>query len=162
MLTTTIAKEQYSEQEAAFFLTQFLSFTDNGRFIQEPWDIQVHPHQNLYLASVFGNNTSSDMQLYKSRGFGRLTGKAFYFKFSKWVGLDCVNDPKLLLTPYVSYASWEWLWQQRRGQHCSRLATKDFAKGDTLFNGHSAKQLSRGLLFTHILTQVTAHYDTFA
>ena len=55
--------------------------------------------------------------------------------FSRWSKLDCVNRPDLLTELSVSYLSWVWLWQRRKGKACADLAKENFEAGSTKFVG---------------------------
>lgn len=138
-LAPLFAKTFYTEgldhNTQAFFTAQFYGFTDNGLFVQEPWGESYH--QSLYMAPLFGNLDEADCHRFRSRGFGRVIGRAFYTQFSRWSGIDCVSNPDRLLDPTLSYISWLWTWLQRKGVVCAVIATSDFDAADLKFNGHS-------------------------
>ena len=55
-------------------------------------------------------NGPGDGAKYKGRGWIQITGKANYAAFSKWAGVDAVNNPELLeKEPYATMAT-IWFW----------------------------------------------------
>lgn len=60
-----------------------------------------------------GNEASGDGWKYRGRGLIQLTGKENYQQFAKDYGVDCVNNPDLLLEPELALASAGWFWNKR-------------------------------------------------
>lgn len=69
-----------------------------------------------------GNEASGDGWKYKGRGLIQLTGKENYQKFSQDYGVDCVNNPDLLLDPEWALTSACWFWKKR---NLNRYADND-------------------------------------
>lgn len=69
-----------------------------------------------------GNEASGDGWKYRGRGLIQLTGKENYKQFAQDYGVDCVNNPDLLLQPEWALASAGWFWQKR---NLSAFADKD-------------------------------------
>lgn len=75
-----------------------------------------------------GSEASGDGWKYRGRGFIQLTGKDNYTEFSKATGINCVNDPDLLLKEENAMLSALWFWNKR---NLSILADKDDLKNIT-------------------------------
>ena len=69
-----------------------------------------------------GNEASGDGWKFRGRGLIQLTGKDNYQQFAKDYGIDCVNNPDLLLDPQFALASACWFWQKR---NLNTFADKD-------------------------------------
>ena len=69
-----------------------------------------------------GNEASGDGWKYKGRGLIQLTGKENYQNFSQDYGVDCVNNPDLLLDPEWALTSACWFWKKR---NLNRYADND-------------------------------------
>ena len=61
-----------------------------------------------------GDEASGDGWKYRGRGLIQLTGKDNYERFSRDYGIDCVNNPDLLLDPEWALTSACWYWQKRK------------------------------------------------
>ncbi|MBP0904986.1 glycoside hydrolase family 19 protein [Mariniflexile gromovii] len=60
-----------------------------------------------------GDEQSGDGWKYRGRGLIQLTGKDNYRSFSNDHGIDCVNNPDLILDPEVALKSACWFWKKR-------------------------------------------------
>jgi len=61
-----------------------------------------------------GNESSGDGWKYRGRGLIQLTGKYNYQKFSEAYGIDCVNNPDLLLDSEIALTAACWYWKKRK------------------------------------------------
>lgn len=69
-----------------------------------------------------GNTSPGDGIKYKGRGVIQITGKANYRSISKDLGIDFVNNPKLLETPEYAFLSAGWFWNKH---NLNKLADQD-------------------------------------
>jgi len=60
-----------------------------------------------------GDEASGDGWKYRGRGLIQLTGKENYQKFGQDHGVDCVNNPDLILDPELALTSACWFWKKR-------------------------------------------------
>ncbi|TXD83221.1 glycoside hydrolase family 19 protein [Subsaximicrobium wynnwilliamsii] len=60
-----------------------------------------------------GNEASGDGWKYRGRGLIQLTGKDNYQNFAKDHGVDCVNNPDLILDPEIALNAACWYWTKR-------------------------------------------------
>ena len=60
-----------------------------------------------------GNTQPGDGYKYRGRGYIQLTGRDNYAAFSKFSGIDVVNNPDLVSTPSVGAEAALWFWQKR-------------------------------------------------
>lgn len=60
-----------------------------------------------------GNTQPGDGYKYRGRGYIQLTGRDNYTAFSKFSGIDVVNNPDLVSTPSVGAEAALWFWQKR-------------------------------------------------
>jgi len=76
-----------------------------------------------------GNNKPGDGKRFKGRGLIQLTGRSNYTAYSKYTGIDYLNQPELLATdPNVAVDVSCWFWVDRK---LPLLAEADDAKGVT-------------------------------
>ena len=61
-----------------------------------------------------GNEESGDGWKYRGRGLIQLTGKENYQNFANDHGVDCVNNPDLILDPEIALTSACWFWKKRK------------------------------------------------
>ena len=61
-----------------------------------------------------GNEQSGDGWKYRGRGFLQITGKDNYLVLSKDTGIDCFNNPDLLLHEANAMISALWFWQKNK------------------------------------------------
>ena len=61
-----------------------------------------------------GNEQSGDGFKYRGRGFLQITGKHNYLVLSKDTGIDCYNDPDLLLEEANAMISALWFWKKNK------------------------------------------------
>lgn len=71
---------------------------------------------NRVYANRMGNGSeaSGDGWKYRGRGLIQLTGKFMYESFAKAHGVDCVNNPDLLLDSEIALTSACWYWKKRK------------------------------------------------
>ncbi|WP_372757454.1 glycoside hydrolase family 19 protein [Mariniflexile sp.] len=60
-----------------------------------------------------GDEQSGDGWKFRGRGLIQLTGKDNYRSFANDHGIDCVNNPDLLLDPEIALKSACWFWKKR-------------------------------------------------
>jgi putative chitinase len=60
-----------------------------------------------------GDETSGDGWKFRGRGLIQLTGKDNYQRLAADYGVDCVNNPDLLLAPEWALTSACWFWKKR-------------------------------------------------
>lgn len=70
---------------------------------------------NRVYADRMGNGSedSGDGWKYRGRGLIQLTGKDNYRSFANDQGVDCVNNPDLILDPEIALTSACWYWKKR-------------------------------------------------
>jgi putative chitinase len=61
-----------------------------------------------------GDEQSGDGWKYRGRGLIQLTGKHNYESFAHDHGVDCVNNPDLILDPEIALMSACWFWKKRK------------------------------------------------
>lgn len=71
---------------------------------------------NRVYANRMGNGSeiSGDGWKFRGRGLIQLTGKDNYQNFAKAFGIDCVNNPDLILEPEIAITSACWYWKKRK------------------------------------------------
>jgi putative chitinase len=60
-----------------------------------------------------GNTQPGDGYKYRGRGYIQLTGRDNYTEFSKFSGIDAVNNPDIVSTPSVGAEAALWFWQKK-------------------------------------------------
>lgn len=75
--------------------------------------------EKVYGSGRMGNDQAGDGWRFRGRGIKQLTGRYNYTMYAEASGLDCINDPDVLLTPYGASDSAAWFWQTNR---CNALA----------------------------------------
>jgi putative chitinase len=70
---------------------------------------------NIVYANRMGNGgvISGDGWKYRGRGFLQITGKENYSNLAKDVGIDCLNNPDLLLEEANAMISALWFWNKK-------------------------------------------------
>ena len=61
-----------------------------------------------------GNTQPGDGMKFKGRGLLQITGRANYTQISKALGVDFINNPKLLTEPDRAVESACWWWKNRK------------------------------------------------
>ena len=61
-----------------------------------------------------GNEASGDGWKFRGRGLIQLTGKYNYQSFANDHGVDCVNNPDLILDPEIALTAACWYWDKRK------------------------------------------------
>jgi len=97
---------------------------------------------NIVYGKRMGNTETGDGWKYRGRGFIQITGKGNYMMLARETGLDCLNNPDLLLQEENSMLSALWFWNKH---NLNRLADKDDINGITKvinggFNGLAHRQ----------------------
>lgn len=69
-----------------------------------------------------GDEASGDGWKYRGRGLIQLTGKNNYQKFALDHGVDCVNNPDIILDPELALTSACWFWKKNK---INRYADED-------------------------------------
>lgn len=75
---------------------------------------------NVY-ANRMGNRdeASGDGHRFRGRGCIQLTGHSGYFHAGKWLGVDLVKEPDLILTPQYAALTAGWFWATH---NCNKFA----------------------------------------
>jgi putative chitinase len=91
----------------ATFPTHFSGAADAAAYDRQPEKIA-----NRVYASRMGNGDeeSGDGWLYRGRGYIQVSGKYNYGKCADAIGIDCLNNPDLLLDPSGAAMSAGWFW----------------------------------------------------
>ncbi len=82
--------------------------------IAEAYARQPEKIANRVYADRMGNGSeaSGDGWKYRGRGLIQLTGKENYQKLAQDHGVDCVNNPDVLLDPELALTSACWFWKK--------------------------------------------------
>lgn len=83
--------------------------------VAKEYERQPEKIANRVYANRMGNGdeASGDGWKYRGRGLIQLTGKENYQKFGQENGVDCVNNPDLILDPEWALTSACWYWKKR-------------------------------------------------
>ena len=104
----------------AAFLAQLAHESGEYRYMEELAD------GSAYEGRVdLGNTQPGDGVRYKGRGPIQITGRSNYEACGKALGLDLLNNPKLLTLPENGTRSAVWFWNRN---NLSQLADKDWFK----------------------------------
>ena len=102
----------------------------------------------LMYGGRMGNRTPGDGYKYRGRGYIQLTGLDNYTALAKATGLDCVNNPDLLLTPDGAAVSAIWFWRTYVGTKGSNGNVKSATlaiNGGTIGLDHRTKKYNEYL-----------------
>ena len=75
-----------------------------------------------------GNEASGDGYKFRGRSYIMITGRENYAKLAEATGIDCINNPDLLLEETNALISSLWFWKKN---NCNALADKDDVVGLT-------------------------------
>ncbi|CAF0761956.1 unnamed protein product [Adineta steineri] len=91
-----------------------------------------------------GNTEPGDGMRFKGRGPIQLTGRANYAAAGKALGLDLVNNPEQVKTPYVGFRTSVWFWTNRQLNALADQGTLDsFRQITKKVNGGTNGQADR-------------------
>lgn len=137
----------YSAQGLIQTFSKYFTTAESLTFARKPEKIA-----NRVYANRMGNGDekSGDGWKYRGRGFIQITGKDNYTQLAKDTGLDCLNNPELLLQEANAMISALWFWKKAG---LNKLADNNDLKGITRkinggYNGleHRIKLLSKYML----------------
>ncbi|HCA26574.1 MAG TPA: chitinase [Betaproteobacteria bacterium] len=97
-------------REAAF-LAQIAHESGQLRFTRELWGPTAAQSRYEGRADL-GNTESGDGKRFLGRGLIQLTGRANYRACGEALGLDLIDDPRLLEQPPAACRSAGWFWQR--------------------------------------------------
>ncbi len=116
----------------AMFLAQIGHESGGMRYTAEIWG-NTAAQQSYEGRKNLGNTQVGDGFKYRGRGLIQTTGRYNYEATAKALGIDCVNNPDLLLEPENAARSAAWWWQSH---NLNRFADADDCKGCTkVING---------------------------
>ena len=97
-------------------LATFGKYVNNSPIEAKKYQRQPERIANLVYADRMGNGNeqSGDGFKYRGRGFLQITGKSNYLVLSKDTGIDCYNNPDLLLEEANAMISALWFWQKNK------------------------------------------------
>ena len=79
------------------------------------------------------DEASGDGYRFRGRGCIQLTGHSGYFHAGKWLGVDLVKEPDLVLTPQYAALTAGWFWSTH---NCNKFAdAQDWAGLTKKING---------------------------
>lgn len=89
---------------------KYFNITTANQYARKPEKIA-----NKVYANRMGNGSESsgDGWKYRGRAFFQITGKVNYQELAKDMGIDCLNNPDLLLTEANAMISAIWYWNER-------------------------------------------------
>lgn len=99
----------YSAQGLIQTFSKYFTTAESLTFARKPEKIA-----NRVYANRIGNGDekSGDGWKYRGRGFIQITGKDNYTQLAKDTGLDCLNNPDLLLQEANAMISALWFWKK--------------------------------------------------
>lgn len=98
-----------------------------------------------------GDEASGEGFKYRGRGLIQVTGKTNYEACGKALGIDLVNDPRLLETPMYATLSAGWFWNDRKLNDLADIGTQDaFHAISKKINGGTLGKKERIELFERI------------
>lgn len=128
-------------QQAAF-IAQIGHESGRLRYVKELWG--PTPAQVRYEGRKdLGNTEPGDGFKFRGRGLIQVTGRANYAKCGEALGLDLLNDPKLLEVPDIAAMSAGWFWH---ANNCNSLVS-DFVALTKRINGGTNGLPDRLVLF---------------
>ncbi len=96
-------------KRVAAFLAQVGHESGRLKYVKEIWG--PTPAQARYEGrSDLGNNQPGDGARFRGRGLIQITGRANYKAISNDLGIDFVNCPEALESPYYAVLSAGWYW----------------------------------------------------
>lgn len=84
------------------------------RDFKAPWGPGLKPGDTNYVAFNLGNTEVGDGYKYRGRSFIQVTGRANYTACGKYLGLDLINNPDLLVDPDTAVKAALWYWRVQR------------------------------------------------
>ena len=99
----------------AGLLSVFKKYFPN-KALAEAYARQPQKIANYVYANRMGNGSpcSGDGYRYRGRGILQITGKNNYRSLYYDTGIDCLNDPDILLEPSVSVEAAMWFWERNK------------------------------------------------
>lgn len=94
---------------AAAFLAQIAHESGELRYVRELASGEAYEGRR-----DLGNTQPGDGKRFRGRGLIQVTGRHWYERASKELGLDCVNSPELLETPINAARVSTWWWRVNR------------------------------------------------
>ena len=115
------------------------------------WVLEQDSGQAYEGRASLGNTQPGDGPRFKGRGFLQLTGRKNYTAFANWSGIDCVNDPDLLLQPQYAWLSCIFYWDTH---NINALADQMDVVGVTKIVNGGTNGLAQREAYTQIACQV--------
>lgn len=95
-----------------------------------------------------GNEASCDGYKYRGRGFFQHTGKSNYTEIQKSTGINCLNDPDLLLQEPNAVIAALWYWDKNKFNTFADADLLD-AISDTINIGHRTAKVGDANGYEH-------------
>lgn len=123
-----------TNKQAAVFLSESAYESMEYTHLREVWNPAQVPQQKAYEGSkILGNTQPGDGYKFRGGGIAQLTGRWNYAAFSKWSGIDFVNNPDWITQPYYAVLSFGWFWCYKKLAHYA--LTKDVSDEVRAING---------------------------
>lgn len=104
-----------TDKQAAVFLSESAYESSEYTRLREVWNPAQVPQQKAYEGSkTLGNTEPGDGYKFRGGGLPQLTGRWNYTAFSKWSGVDFVNNPDWIAQPYYAALAFGWYWSYKK------------------------------------------------
>ena len=97
----------YSAKRLLEVFPKYFNSNNVAKYANQPAKIASRAYANRIGN---GSEESGDGWKYRGRGLIQVTGKANYIAVSKGTGIDCINNPDLLVQPEWAVKSACWWW----------------------------------------------------
>lgn len=146
---TIIDAELNTRLRLAMFLAQIAH--ESGQLV---YSLELASGKAYEGRKDLGNTQPGDGVRYKGRGLIQITGRANYTKMADALGVDCVNNPKLIEEPLWATRSAGWYWNDRKlNQYCDK---SDFVTLTKRINGGTNGLEDRQQFFIKALAALPA------
>lgn len=126
--------------QAAMFIAQSAHESTELTKLREVWGPTAT--QKAYEGSkILGNTQPGDGFKFRGGGVQQLTGRWNWTAFSKWAGIDFVNNTDMIIVPYNAVLSAGWFWSYRK--LAAAANAHDVVRETLLINGGSNGLASR-------------------
>lgn len=104
-----------TNKEAALFVSESAYESSEYTRLREIWNPAQVPFQKNYEGSkTLGNTEPGDGFKFRGGGLPQLTGRWNYTAFSKWSGVDFVNNPDQIAQVYYATLAFGWYWSFKK------------------------------------------------